>query len=290
LYIPYRKQANRFRKVFYDNATIARVKRAADIVPVARDYTKLRKSGAGLVGLCPCHKERTPSFYLYPAKQRYRCFGCQAKGDVFSLLMAVERVDFPEAVRQLAARFGIALTPLTDAELRGRDRRRTAEAEGMQVLAYRRAVLDALLEARAGCIRRQERCLRVLGKRPAGSATARRATVIFRAYDAAIDDVEARIDTIKRARWEDLVSSFRKSGWQSAQPRDLHGEHEQLAAAVVAMLAHAQQRDQDVPHIPIDPNDQPQHVPPHQAARITAMVDGAMAQMTVANKLVGVGQ
>ena len=85
------------------------VKQQADIVRVVGEYVKLRKSGANWSALCPFHKEKSGSFYLYPGTASYYCFGCHEHGDVFSFVMKMETLSFPEAVRAVAAKVGIAL-------------------------------------------------------------------------------------------------------------------------------------------------------------------------------------
>lgn len=85
------------------------VKQQADIVRVVGDYVKLRKSGANWSALCPFHKEKSGSFYLYPGTASFYCFGCHAHGDVFSFVMKMDSVSFPEAVRTVATKLGIAL-------------------------------------------------------------------------------------------------------------------------------------------------------------------------------------
>jgi DNA primase len=85
------------------------VKQQADIVRIVGEYVKLRKSGANWSALCPFHKEKSGSFYLYPGTASYYCFGCHEHGDVFSFVMKMETVSFPEAVRAVAAKMGIAL-------------------------------------------------------------------------------------------------------------------------------------------------------------------------------------
>lgn len=87
----------------------ARIKEAADIVQVIGETVELRKSGARYLGLCPFHGEKTPSFTVHPGNQFFYCFGCGESGDVFSYMMKYHNLDFPEAVKQLAARYNIAL-------------------------------------------------------------------------------------------------------------------------------------------------------------------------------------
>lgn len=85
------------------------VKQQADIVRIVGEYVKLRKSGANWSALCPFHKEKSGSFYLYPATASYYCFGCHEHGDVFTFVMKMETLSFPEAVRTVATKMGIAL-------------------------------------------------------------------------------------------------------------------------------------------------------------------------------------
>src|SRR5690349_24860574 len=92
------------------------LKLQADIVRVIGDYVSLRKSGAqNFSGLCPFHKEKTPSFNVHATKQFYHCFGCGASGDVFSFVQKIENITFPEAVRAIAQKLGIALPRQTPA-------------------------------------------------------------------------------------------------------------------------------------------------------------------------------
>jgi DNA primase len=87
------------------------VKQQADIVKVIESYIRLRKAGAQrFSGLCPFHKEKTPSFNVNGGSQQFfYCFGCQASGDVFSFVGKIENVGFPEAVRIVAQKCGIPL-------------------------------------------------------------------------------------------------------------------------------------------------------------------------------------
>jgi DNA primase len=86
------------------------LKQQADIVRVVGDYVRLRKAGAqNYSGLCPFHAEKTPSFSVHATRQFYHCFGCGASGDVFSFVQKVENVSFPEAVRMVAQKLGVAM-------------------------------------------------------------------------------------------------------------------------------------------------------------------------------------
>lgn len=72
-------------------------------------YVDLKRSGASYKGLCPFHQEKTPSFYVSPARRSYHCFGCSRGGDALSFVMEMERLSFPEALKQLAAQTGVTL-------------------------------------------------------------------------------------------------------------------------------------------------------------------------------------
>jgi DNA primase len=86
------------------------VKRQADIVTLVEGYIRLRKAGAqNYTGLCPFHKEKSPSFNVHAVRQYYYCFGCHETGDVFKFVEKIEKVGFQEAVRMVAQKFGIPL-------------------------------------------------------------------------------------------------------------------------------------------------------------------------------------
>ncbi len=95
---------------------VEEVRAAADIVKLVGDYVKLRKAGVNLIGLCPFHQEKTPSFAVHPTKQIFHCFGCGVGGDVFKFVMLIENLSFPEALRRVAEKLGIALRLMPDEE------------------------------------------------------------------------------------------------------------------------------------------------------------------------------
>jgi DNA primase len=89
--------------------TIEQIAAANDIVEVIGSYFPLKRAGANFKALCPFHQEKTPSFMVSPSRQTFHCFGCGVGGSVFRFVMDYEHVDFPSAVRKLAARSGITI-------------------------------------------------------------------------------------------------------------------------------------------------------------------------------------
>jgi DNA primase len=86
------------------------LRQQTDIVRIVGDYVKLKKAGAqNFSGLCPFHNEKTPSFSVHATRQFYHCFGCGASGDVFSFVQKIENITFPETVRLIAQKLGVAM-------------------------------------------------------------------------------------------------------------------------------------------------------------------------------------
>lgn len=83
------------------------IRSGVDIVELIGEYVPLKRAGQNYMGLCPFHQEKTPSFSVSPAKQIFYCFGCGVGGDVFSFLMKIDSLSFPEAVEVLAERLGL---------------------------------------------------------------------------------------------------------------------------------------------------------------------------------------
>jgi DNA primase len=104
-----REKAQAFKKMAEAGSFADRVKQQADVVRVVGEYVRLKKSGQNYTGLCPFHGEKTPSFAVHPVKQIFHCFGCGKGGDVFTFVMEMEKCQFPEAVRIVAEKCGIAL-------------------------------------------------------------------------------------------------------------------------------------------------------------------------------------
>lgn len=101
-----------------DRLTVERIKEAANIVDVVSEFVTLRKSGSNYKGLCPFHNEKTPSFYVSPARGTCHCFGCGKGGNPIGFIMEHEQMTYPEALRWLAGKYHIEIKEreLTDEE------------------------------------------------------------------------------------------------------------------------------------------------------------------------------
>ncbi|MGB9977298.1 DNA primase [Thermovenabulum sp.] len=98
----------------FSEDVIKEVQSRVDIVDLVSDYVKLKKSGENYVALCPFHSEKTPSFTVSPKKQLFYCFGCGTGGNVFTFVMKKENLNFPEAVRFLAEKYGLEIREYDD--------------------------------------------------------------------------------------------------------------------------------------------------------------------------------
>src|SRR5579862_9759217 len=111
-----------------------RVKQQADIVRVIGEYVQLKKAGQNYRGLCPFHSEKSPSFNVHPVRQIYHCFGCGVGGDVFKFVMEMEKCPFPEAIRIVAEKCGIAVPAPRE---RSPEERRENQARALLIEMHR---------------------------------------------------------------------------------------------------------------------------------------------------------
>ena len=114
-----------------DHATIERIKDAANIVEVVSEFVTLRKSGSNYKGLCPFHDEKTPSFYVSPARGTRHCFGCGKGGNPVGFIMEHEQMTYPEALRWLARKYHIEIK---ERELSDNEKREQSERESMFIV------------------------------------------------------------------------------------------------------------------------------------------------------------
>lgn len=142
--VPQRRLRTRFHTVAISDDDIDRVRATASIVDVIGQHVQLRRTGRNWVGLCPFHGEKTPSFNVREETGRYKCFGCDASGDVFTFVQQTEHLDFIGSVEFLAAKVGIQLNYTSTGQSKDRARRKRL-VEGMEIAVewYHQRLLTA---------------------------------------------------------------------------------------------------------------------------------------------------
>lgn len=140
----------------FDQGAIREIHARIDIASFIGSYVSLHKRGNDMVGLCPFHLEKTPSFHVHPDKGFFKCFGCGAGGDVITFVSKLENLSFTDAVRMLAQRAGVELEPENPQAARSRSEKEAIfEANQIAVAFFERMLRDAPgAAARAYCERR----------------------------------------------------------------------------------------------------------------------------------------
>jgi DNA primase len=129
--------------VKYDQDALREIRARIDIAAFIGTHVPLRKRGNDLVGLCPFHAEKTPSFHVHPDRGFFKCFGCGAGGDVITFVQKTENVGFVDAVRALAAKAGVELAPENPHAARSRNEREAIyEANGLAAAYFARMLAD----------------------------------------------------------------------------------------------------------------------------------------------------
>lgn len=120
------------------------IKQRLDIMDIVSQYVPLQKSGRNFKALCPFHTEKTPSFFVFPERQSWHCFGaCATGGDAFSFVMKKEGVDFGEALRLLAEKTGVPLTPRKQGEKEEKEKEALYLANEVAAQYYHRLLLHS---------------------------------------------------------------------------------------------------------------------------------------------------
>lgn len=114
-----------------DQITVDRIMDATQIVDVVSDFVTLRKRGGNYVGLCPFHDDKTPSFYVSPAKGIFKCFACGKGGNAVHFIMEHEQVQYSEALRYLARKYGIEVK---EKEMTDEERQAQSERESLYIV------------------------------------------------------------------------------------------------------------------------------------------------------------
>ena len=141
----------------FDQSTIKEVLAKSDIAAIIGQHVALRKRGNDLVGLCPFHGEKTPSFHVHPDRGFFKCFGCGAGGDVIAFIQKLENTTFPDAVQALARRAGVELEAENPLATRARGERDAIyEANALAAGFFHRMLLESpkAQAARGYCERR----------------------------------------------------------------------------------------------------------------------------------------
>lgn len=102
--------------VRYSESLIDEIKTNNDIVDIISQYVILKRSGRNFLGLCPFHKEKSPSFSVSPDKQIFHCFGCGIGGDVITFISKIDNIGYREAIEVLAEKAGIALPTISSSQ------------------------------------------------------------------------------------------------------------------------------------------------------------------------------
>ncbi len=180
--------------------TLDRVRRDANVVEIVGESVKLTKRGRSFVGLCPFHKEKTPSFHVNPERGFYHCFGCHASGDAIKFLQETEGLDFIEAVRRIAERMGIDIVETSsDAERRQHAEVRRRQQELYEVNAAAASYFERMLREHALCD-------------VAHAELERRALVAASPTDAIADALQAFRVGYAPYGWDGLSTHLRDAG------------------------------------------------------------------------------
>lgn len=184
---------------------VERIRGGVDLVRfIARYVPRLRKSGAQYVGLCPFHRERTPSFTVHPGKKVFFCHGCSAAGDVFTFLMRIEGLSFPEAKARLAADLGLVLCsePQRDWARVQRDR----ELAGY----WRDGLVEIARDLRNSFFDAYHRSRRHFRDCPSMGQCCELAMDVCEFYEARYTALDEKIDVLVNADLSTIVDQWRK--------------------------------------------------------------------------------
>ncbi|MBN2715813.1 MAG: DNA primase [Deltaproteobacteria bacterium] len=149
---------------------IAEIRERANLVEIVGEYVSLKRAGTNFKGVCPFHADSDPSFNVNPSRQFFHCFGCSASGDIFSFVQRIEGIEFMEAARLLAGKYGIVLPerPMTSEAKTRQDREREEKARRLHVLETATVFFEESLWAPAGKVARE-----VLRQRGVSDVTAK---------------------------------------------------------------------------------------------------------------------
>ncbi len=226
-------------------AELDAIRAASDIVDIIGGYVRLKKNSHDFIGLCPFHTEKTPSFVVHPNNQTYKCFGCDAGGDVFRFIEQIDHVRFPQAKRILADRAGITLTTHEPARaLSWKEKQRARDLAAQSAHFWLRAILH--FRKMAVRLYRAERqaCRWALANINDPDSDPVKWDFVWIFSDLTMaESYDAMADQIRDAKPADLLHvylNFIAANPVAGRAASADLDHaQQLAAAVVAIIAAA---------------------------------------------------
>jgi len=201
------------------------IKHRVDMAALVSEHLSLKRSGRGFTGLCPFHEEKTPSFYVNPERGSFHCFGCNAGGNAFTFLMRMTGQTFPEVVRELAEKVGVAIP-----ESRG--------AHGQDRLAEVNQLAAELFQVVLHESRRGERARQYLADRGIGEDTIRRFGLGFAPGDGWVQKLRSRDVGMGDLKRLGLVSEGRSGPYPLFRDRLIFPIHD-LSGRVIAFGGRA---------------------------------------------------
>ena len=197
---------------FLSDEKVSEIRDRSSILEVVSDYVALKKTGRNHKGLCPFHSEKTPSFMVNEEKQIFHCFGCGEGGDVFTFLMKAGHFSFPEAVEELAKRYGVSLPTR---ELSGSQKKEMAKRESLFEInriasEYFRDLLTRQREGEEGRRYLSQRKIsqEIVAEHALGYASDR--------WDGLVEHLRQKKASLDLARELGLIFPKKREGWYDA--------------------------------------------------------------------------
>lgn len=201
------------------------IKHRVDMAALVSEHLALKRSGRGFVGLCPFHEEKTPSFYVNPERGSFHCFGCNAGGNAFTFLMRMTGQTFPEVVRELAEKVGVAVPE-------------SRASQGQDRLAEVNRLAAQLFQVILHESKRGERARTYLEERGLSEETIRRFGLGFAPGDGWVDKLRARDVSMGDLKRLGLMSEGRSGPYPLFRDRLIFPIHD-LSGRVIAFGGRA---------------------------------------------------
>ena len=197
---------------FLSEEKVSEIRDRSSILEIVSDYVTLKKTGKNHKGLCPFHSEKTPSFMVNEEKQIFHCFGCGAGGDVFTFLMKVGHFSFPQAVEELAKRYGVRLPPqeISPAKKKEMDKREILFQINQMASEYFHDILSRHREGEEGrrYFSRRGVSEKIIQEHRLGYSLER--------WDGLVQHLQEKKVSLELARELGLIFPKKRAGWYDA--------------------------------------------------------------------------